>query len=132
MNRILSLLRAALLFALLVFAGLLASLPPVRAQINSLFSVTLMNAAGATSAQFAWPGGQGVFIVDGTFGGGTVTLQFVGPDGSTLITAGAATTFTANGAGVFYLPQCKIQATVTGATGASLYAKAQVLPIVVQ
>lgn len=72
-----------------------------------------------SSVQEVWPGGIGVFSACGVFGGATVSLQFVGPDQTTLITAGTATTLTANGAGVFYLPRSLIQATITGATGST-------------
>lgn len=86
--------------------------------------VTLLSNASASSAQANWPGGIGVFAVVGTFGGATVKLQFVGPDGTTLIDAGSATTFTAAAGGVFYLPPCQIQATVVGGTPSGLYATA--------
>jgi hypothetical protein len=73
----------------------------------------LLIRAKASGQQFEWPGGIGVFMCSGTWNGATVSLQFVGPDGVTLITAGTATTLTANGGGVFYLPADNIQATVT-------------------
>ena len=85
--------------------------------------------SAASGAQVRWPGGMGVFAVVGTWGGATVTLQFVGPDGATLIAAGTSTTLTANGAGMFYLPAGKIQATVTGAgVTTSLIATATPMP----
>lgn len=82
----------------------------------------LLTNASATGAQAVWPGGIGLFSCIGTFGGATVSLQFVGPDQSTLITAGTNTTLTAAGAGVFYLPPCRVQATVTGGAPSGLYA----------
>lgn len=93
-------------------------------------AITVLPANSAASGpQVRWPGGMGVFAVVGTWGSATVTLQFVGPDGVTLITAGTSTTLTANGAGMFYLPAGKIQATVTGATGTtSLMASATPMP----
>jgi hypothetical protein len=84
----------------------------------------LLSNATATGSQFNWPGGIGVFAVVATFNGSTIKLQFVGPDASTLVDAGTATTLTANGAGVFYLPPCLIQATVTGGPPAGAYATA--------
>ncbi len=67
---------------------------------------------------------MGVFAVVATFGGATIKLQFLGPDGSTLIDAGAATTLTANGAGVFYLPPVNIQCTITAGPPSGVYATA--------
>lgn len=88
----------------------------------------LITNGAASSAKTAWPGGMGVFTVVGTFGGATVSLQFVGPDGTTLIDAGLGTTLTANGAGVFYLPPCPIQATVTGGPPSGIYAHVARVP----
>lgn len=82
----------------------------------------LISNGAATGAQQQWPGGIAVFSVIGTFAGATVNLQMVGPDGSTLITAGTNTTLTAAGAGVAYLPPCTVQATVTGGPPSGIYA----------
>jgi len=77
--------------------------------------VLLPPSSASSGPQINWAGGMGIFAAVGTWGGATASLQFVGPDGSTLISAGTATNLTSNGAGVFYLPRCKIQATVTNA-----------------
>lgn len=90
--------------------------------------VSLLTNANASSGQTFWMGGMGIFSVVGTFGGATVSLQFLGPDGATLVTAGGNTTLTAPGAGVFYLPPCQIQATVTGGSPSALYAAADRVP----
>jgi hypothetical protein len=68
------------------------------------------------------PGGVMVFAAAGTFNGCTVNLQLLGPDGVTLITAGAGTTLTAAGASVVYLPPGQIQATVTGGPPSGMFA----------
>lgn len=82
--------------------------------------------SGSTTS---WPGGQGIFQASSSnWNGATISLQFIGPDGSTLITAGTGTTFTANNAGVFYLHPCQIVATVTGSPTAA-YASAERLPV---
>lgn len=87
-----------------------------------------INAAGVTTGGVATgplidcPGGIMVFSAAGTFNGATINLQFLGPDGQTLITAGAATTLTAAGAGVAYLPPCQVQATVTGGPPSGMFA----------
>lgn len=77
--------------------------------------VRLIVNGSATSPKLPWGGGIGVFACVGTWGGATVTFEFSIND--TLIVAGPATTLTANGAGVFYLPPVNIQAVVSGASG---------------
>lgn len=96
--------------------------------MSSTWGQDLINNAAASSPKIAWPGGMGVFSVVGTFNGATVKLQFVGPDGITLIDAGTATTLTAAGAGVFYLPPCPIQATVSGGPPTGIYAAVNRVP----
>lgn len=111
-----------LLFALLALVPLAAfsasSIPP---------TAQLLNNASTTGALTYWPGGVGAFVVTGTFGGATVTLEFLGPDGSTMMVAGSNTTMTAAGAGVFYLGQGYIQAVVSGGTPSALYASANLV-----
>ena len=81
----------------------------------------LLSNASATSSPTVWPGGRGVFIVTATFGGGSVTLQYLGPDGTTYVTG--ATALTANGLVAFELPAGQIRALVTTAT--AVYANAE-------
>ena len=81
----------------------------------------LLENASATSSAVVWGGGRGVFAVVATFGGGSVTLQYLGPDGSTWLTG--ATALTANGLVAFELPPGKIRAAVTTAT--AVYASAE-------
>jgi hypothetical protein len=83
----------------------------------------LINASASGAAQ-TWPGGMGVFSVCGTFSGATVTLEFLGPDLATYISAGGNTTLTSANAGVFYLPACQIKAVVSGGSPSGLYAAA--------
>lgn len=90
--------------------------------------VDLLNNASATGAEIIWPGGRGLFAADGTFGGGTVKLQFFGPAGNWL-DAGTYTTLTAAGGGNFDLPQGLIRAAVSGGTPSGLYAYACVIDI---
>lgn len=77
----------------------------------------LLTNASATGSEVWWPGGEGVFQAEGTWGGATVTLQFKS-DRGTFITVGTDTTLTANGAGGFILHPCLIKATVTGSPSA--------------
>jgi hypothetical protein len=77
----------------------------------------------ATGSAFDCPGGICVFsVVASAFNAATVALYVLGPDGVTWIAAGAATTLVANGMGIVYLPPCQIQAQVSGATPAGVFA----------
>ncbi len=77
-------------------------------------------AANTTGNALFWQGGVALFSALGTFGGGTVTLQVLGPDGATWQALGASTTVTAAGnvTGV-YVPAGPVRAVLTGAAGAS-------------
>jgi hypothetical protein len=56
-----------------------------------------------------WPGGPGVFAVQGTFAGATFQLQF-SLDGSTWSNVpGAELTIIADDIGAFQLPPCKLR-----------------------
>lgn len=87
------------------------------------YSVGLLSNASATGSAADWAGGRGVFSAAGTFGGATITLQYLGPDLSTWIAAGTDTTLTAAGGGVFDLPPGRIRALVTGSPS-GMYANA--------
>lgn len=91
--------------------------------------VTLLSNAAATGSQLLWPGGQGAFMVAGTFAGATISLQFLGPDNTTWIDAGIATTLNAVGAGLFTLPACPIRASITGGPPSGIYAAAHRIPV---
>lgn len=84
--------------------------------------IDLLSNASATGSAIIWPGGRGMFTAAGTFGGTTVKLQFLGPDGSTWIDAGTYTTLTASGGGIFDLPQGQVRANITGGTPSGIYA----------
>lgn len=87
--------------------------------------IVLLDNAGAMGAAKQWPGGAGVFTVTGTFGGATVKLQQLGPDGTTwLDIAGGDVTLTAAGQGGFVLPAGAIRAAVTGGAPSGLDAVA--------
>lgn len=81
------------------------------------------NGTSTTPAQgLCWAGGEGMFVACGTYNGATISLQFLGPDAATWITAGAQTTLTSAGAGLFSLPPCNIRALVTGGPPSGIYA----------
>lgn len=88
-------------------------------------SYTLLSNASATGDWFPWPGGKGDFRVEATFGGGSVTLQCKGPNG-TAIAVSSVTTLSANGRAVFELAAGEIRAAVTTATAA--YASVHRIP----
>lgn len=76
----------------------------------------ILKNASATSDAFIWPGGDGVIdVVASTYG--TITLQYLGPDGVTWSDMGEHTTFVANGGGIFTRGDSKLRIKVDGATG---------------
>lgn len=90
----------------------------------------LVNGTGSSTAQ-DWPGGEGVFFVEAaTFGGGTVALEFQGPNGNWVPAAnyvtGAAISLTVVSAAHFSLPAGPIRATAVTAT--AVYASAVGIP----
>lgn len=87
----------------------------------------LITNAAVTGAWAPWLGGPGVFKVAGTFGGATVSLQYLGPDGATATDVGADTTKTAPGGGGFVLDPCQIRAAVSGGAPSGLYVTAEEL-----
>jgi len=91
-------------------------------------NIILASNASATGSAQTWPGGPGLFSATATFGGGTVKLQFLLPDGSSWADADAAsgttyTTLTAAGGGIFELPP-GAQIRVNIATATAVYASA--------
>jgi len=89
---------------------------------------TLLSAASATGAGVSInsPASNCIFSVAGTFGGASVGLQMLGPDGVTWITLKdqvGAIEFTSADAIFVSLPIGTYRATVTGGTGVSLYAQ---------
>jgi hypothetical protein len=82
----------------------------------------LLSNASATGTGTTWGGGRGVFSLAGTVGGATITLQYLGPDGTTWLTG--ATALTAIGLIAFELPPGQIRAAVSGGAPAGLYANA--------
>ena len=96
------------------------------AQAGAVINLWINGSSANTT--YMWPGGIGVFAaVSSAWNSATVTLEWIGPDGSTLIVAGTNTTCTANCNGVFYLPAGKIEAVVSGGTPTALFAAAYVV-----
>lgn len=85
--------------------------------------LTLLNNASATGAAVTWAGGRGQFKALGTFAGATVTLQVLGPDGTTWQAVGEEATLDAAGLANFDCPPGQLRAAVTGGTPSGLYAE---------
>lgn len=96
-----------------------------KTDINVNGAHALLVNASTDGAWEQWTGGRGTFMVVGTFGGATVTLQTKGPDpAGTPIAVGEHTTFTENGVGNFDLASCEIRAAISGGSPSGLYATA--------
>jgi hypothetical protein len=87
-------------------------------------TVSLLSNESATGSTRQWGGGKGTVTVAGTFGGATLTLQYLGPDGTSWLTAGTQTTFTAAGAANFEAAPGSIRMLVAGGSPTGLYATA--------
>lgn len=83
-------------------------------------ALTLLNAVAALGSSAAFNvqnGGDFMYAVAGTFGGATVTLETLGPDGSTWISLGTAAAMTTAGLCVVSLPPGRYRATAAGGAG---------------
>jgi|SRR5271156_2290790 len=96
-----------LLIAALLFAS------PALAEFNGVELFAYKNVS-ATQGPFTLRGGQYAVTVLATWGGGSVTLQRLGDDGSTYITC--LTAFSANGYATVNLPSGTYQLAVATAT----------------
>lgn len=70
----------------------------------------------ASTAAFALLGGKYAIAALATFGGGSVKLQALGPDGSTYLSLSSASDFTAAGGAVVDLPPGQYRFTIATAT----------------
>ncbi len=82
----------------------------------------LLNNESANSKPAQWGGGRGMLSAVGIWtGGGSIQLQYMGPDGTTWLDIGGP--MTANGVQLFELPPGLIRAAVSIAT--AVYAQAE-------
>lgn len=85
-----------------------------------------VNQSATSSTGVDWQGGNGMLMVDATFGGGSVALQQLSPSGVWLPISNLATTtpisLTANGTANFLAPAGKIRVAITTATAVNAYA----------
>lgn len=95
----------------------------VEADLKNDTTVSTGTLSANGSVAFHWPGGGGTFKGQGTFGSGTLTLQFSEDGGSTYTDIGTETTFTANGAGYFIQEKGDIRVNLSGATSPSIIYK---------
>jgi hypothetical protein len=70
----------------------------------------------ATTDPFTWRGGKGTFMAQATWGGGTVKLQYLGPNGTDYEDMGSDTTLTADGGGNFEFPPGQLRVSITTST----------------
>lgn len=99
--------------------------------MNSFSRELLVNAGAGIGTGQDWNGGRGLFSVLATFGGGTVALEYLGPDGVTWFPApkvsdGTAISATVAGGILFELPPGKVRANATAAT--AVYARVDRIP----
>ena len=78
------------------------------------------NAGAGNGAECEWRGGQGLFMAEATWGGGSAKLQMKSPNGTWIDVPSAS--LTANGMYVFNLPQCDIRVVIATATACYAYA----------
>ena len=89
--------------------------------LNHTFALA-ENASATPPGDTVWPGGTGMFTGEATFGGGSITLQVLTPNG-TWVAVGSDTTLTAAGAAGFILPNgARIRASIAIATAVFAYA----------
>lgn len=81
----------------------------------------LLDNAAVTGDPRGFGGGRYCFAVDGTFGGATVTLQMLSPDGSSYI-AVPNTALTTEGMVTVDLPSNSYRALVASGTPSALFA----------
>ena len=84
------------------------------------YRATLAENASATGSAVHWPGGEGVFMAEATYGGGTVKLQAKSPNGTWIDVDGASTT--AAGTKAFKAGAGDIRVNIATATAVYAYA----------
>lgn len=91
--------------------------------IGGINPATGVNVGGSvTGPLFDCPGGRMVYSAVGTFGGATVALNVLAPDGVTLLPVGASTNLTAAGYVVVDLAPGQVQAVITGGAPSGIFA----------
>lgn len=83
-------------------------------------AVVLGENLSATGGAVKWPGGDGVFMAEATFGGGTVKLQTQTRNGTWIDVENASVT--AAGTKYFHLGPCLVRVNIATATAVYAYA----------
>lgn len=95
---------------------------PVTGRPLSSVAFNLLQNAGATGSPVAnIPGGSYIWSVQGTFGGATVKLQCLGPDGATFMDIPSASMTSPGQMGVAIGGNAAVKAVVTGGSPSALY-----------
>ena len=85
-------------------------------------NIVLLDNAAATGPAKTWDGGRGQLKALGSFGGATVTLQILGPDGATWLAVGSDAALTGAGVANFDCPPGQLRAAVSGGSPSGLHA----------
>lgn len=100
--------------------------------MNSFSSILLSNvSATGSGAPKPWCGGRGAFVIGGTFGGTTATLEYLATSGAwvaAVTPAGSVVSLTAAGMALFEVPPGSLRAVLTGGAPAGIYADAARIP----
>jgi hypothetical protein len=83
--------------------------------------VNLVENASATGSAKLYKGGPSTFSATATFGGGTVKLQVLLPDGSTWVDVAGGSLTAAGMTAVLWLPQGQYRANIATATAVYAY-----------
>lgn len=83
--------------------------------------VTLGSNVSATGSAVLYTGGPSLFMATATFGGGTVKLQVLLPDGSTWVDVAGGSLTAAGTSAVLWLPPGSYRVNVATATGVYAY-----------
>lgn len=97
---------------------------PVVVVTGVYAALVLLDEADETGDGVVWPGGTGVFFVNGTWDGATASLEW-SEDGATWWALGADYALTADGLVHFMLPAGEIRAAVASADVTTLTAIAK-------
>jgi hypothetical protein len=106
------LMKTAALAAMALALGLIAQ--PISAAETT--ESQLFSNISSTTAAFALKGGKYQACVVATFGGGSVKLRTLGPDGSSYLSVSSGTDFTANGCATIDLAPGQFEFVIATAT----------------
>lgn len=108
--------------------GTTVFLTPVGVSLSSFSGIALIKNGSTTTpgGGVSWMGGKGLWVAVGTFGGSTLNLQFLGPDGQTWVTLNS---LGAPGQVEFDLSVCNIRTQVVGGPPSGIYSYVNRIPL---